>query len=108
MIKTGQSFRLIDIKEVAYFFSEDKITYVIHVSGKRYALDFSMDKLEGMVSPNSFFRVNQQFIINLTAIDEMHTHSKSRVKIILRPPSKQECVVSAEKSADFKKWLVGE
>ena len=108
LIKTGQSFRLVDIKEVAYFYSEDKITYVIHVNGKRYALDFSMDKIEGMVSPNSFFRVNRQFIINLTAIDEMHAHSKSRVKIILRPPSKQECVVSAEKSADFKKWLVGE
>lgn len=108
LIKIGQMFRLVEVKDAAYFYSEDKITYLIATNGKRHPLDMTMDKVESMVSPKQFFRINRQFIISISAIAEMHTHSKSRVKIVLNPPAKEEAVVSAEKSADFKKWLTGE
>jgi two-component system, LytTR family, response regulator LytT len=108
LIKIGQMFRLVEVKDTAYFYSEDKITYLIATNGKRHPLDVTMDKVENMVSPKQFFRINRQFIISVNAIAEMHAHSKSRVKVVLNPPAKEEAVVSAEKSADFKRWLTGE
>ena len=38
----------------------------------------------------------------------MHPYSKSRVKVELDPSTDLETIVSTERSAEFKKWLVGE
>ena len=109
LIRFNNSFRLVDMSDVAYFYTKDKICFLISRStGKRYPVDYPLDKLETMLDPAVFFRINRQFIIQVTAIKEMHTHSKSRVKIDLEPPTDLETVVSTERSAEFKKWLVGE
>jgi two-component system LytT family response regulator len=105
LIKSGQNFRVIEIKDIIYIMSEDKISYAVKSDGKRYALDFTMDKLENMLDPRLFFRVNRQFIITLKAISDIATHSKSRVKLTLMPLNKDNVVVSSEKSSDFKRWL---
>ena len=109
LIRFSNSFKLIDMSDVAYFYTKDKITFLISKStGKRFPADYPLDKLEGILNPEVFFRINRQFIINVAAIKEMHPYSKSRVKIDLDPPVDLETVVSTERSADFKKWLVGE
>lgn len=108
LIRTGQSYRIIELKEVSYFVSEDKISYAVKNDGKRYALDFTMDKLETMLPAKDFFRLNRQFIVTTRAIEEMTAYSKSRVKVKLSPKSKEDAVVSSERTGDFKKWLIGE
>lgn len=109
LIRFSNSFKLIDMKDVAYFYTKDKITFLVsRSSGKRYPADYPLDKLEGIIDPEVFFRINRQFIINVAAIKEMHPYSKSRVKIDLDPPVELETVVSTERSAEFKRWLVGE
>lgn len=108
LIRFGQSIRLVDLSEIAYFYSEGKITFLVTNEGKRYPVDYSLDKLEEMVDQERFFRINRQFIIGVEAIREMHAYSKSRVKIDLSPPCELDTIVSTEKSPLFKKWLTGE
>jgi DNA-binding LytR/AlgR family response regulator len=107
LIKSGQNYRIVELRDVAYFMSEDKISYAIKLDGKRTALDFTMDKLETMLSPKSFFRLNRQFIVTPRSIEEMTAYSKSRVKVKLLPKNKEEPVVSSERTSDFKRWLIG-
>lgn len=76
-------------------------------SGKRYPIEPSLEKLEEIADPRSFFRINRQFIVNIESIKEMYSYSKSRVKLILDPPIDKETVVSTERSPIFKKWLLG-
>lgn len=108
LIRFGQNIRIVSIEEIAYFYTQDKITFLNTFSNKRYPVDYSLEKLEEMIDPAVFFRINRQFIININAIDEMYAYSKSRVKIELNPPCDQKTVVSTERSPVFKKWLVGE
>jgi two-component system LytT family response regulator len=109
LIRFGTSIKLVEMSDAAYFYTKDKITFVVTRStGKRFPVDYPLDKLEGMLDPAMFFRINRQFIISVAAIKEMHPYSKSRVKIDLDPPTELETVVSTERSAEFKKWLVGE
>jgi DNA-binding LytR/AlgR family response regulator len=75
-------------------------------TGRRYPTDYTLDKLEELLDPSIFFRINRQFIVGIKSIKEMQMHSKGRVKIDLEPESDQETVVSVERSAAFKKWLV--
>jgi two-component system LytT family response regulator len=109
LIRFGNSIKLADMADAAYFYTKDKITFlVLRSTGKRFPIDHPLDKLEGLLDPTHFFRINRQFIINIAAIREMHPYSKSRVKVELDPPTDLETIVSAERSAEFKKWLVGE
>lgn len=108
LVKIGQQIKLINIDEAAYFFSQNKITYLVAYNGKKYPVDYSLEAVEGMVDPKHFFRINRQFIIHINAINEMIAFSKSRVKVHLNPPSDLETIVSTERSPQFKKWLIGE
>ncbi len=109
LIRFGHSLKLVDLSDAAYFYTKDKITFLItRSSSKRYPVDYPLDKLEEMLDKKVFFRINRQFIVNVNAIREMHPYSKSRVKVDLDPPTELETIVSTERSAEFKKWLVGE
>ncbi len=109
LIRFSNSIKLVDMSDAAYFYTKDKITFLVSRStGKRFPVDYPLDKLESLLDPAVFFRINRQFIINVAAIKEMHPYSKSRVKVVLEPGTDQDTIVSTERSAEFKRWLVGE
>ncbi|MCD4768620.1 MAG: LytTR family transcriptional regulator DNA-binding domain-containing protein, partial [Bacteroidales bacterium] len=64
-----------------------------------------LDKLENIVNPKDFFRVNRQFIVNISSIENMYSLSKSRIKIELKPKPDNEIIVSYNRMSDFRKWL---
>ncbi len=108
LIRLGQQMKLLEIKDAAYFYTQDKITFLQTYTGRRYPVDYSLEKLEELVDGRAFFRINRQFIINIDAISEMYAYSKSRVKLILNPPIDESIIVSTERSPHFKKWLTGD
>jgi two-component system LytT family response regulator len=107
LVRMGQSIKLIDLDNVNYFYSKDKISFAILPGNKRYPIDQSLDQIEQMVDPMHYFRINRQFIVKMSAIDEMIAYSKSRVKLKLIPPTDEDAIVSKERSPEFKKWLTG-
>ncbi len=107
LIRFGQQIRVVETKEVAYFYTQDKVTFLVTFEGKRYPIDTSLEKLEEEIDALRFFRINRQFIVSLESIGEMYAYSKSRVKIDLKPTSEVETIVSTDRSPVFKKWLVG-
>lgn len=107
LIRMGNSFKLVEINESVYFYTRNKITFLVSGdTGKRYPTDYTLDKLEELLNPALFFRINRQFIVGIKSIREMQMYSKGRVKIDLEPETDQETIVSVERSAAFKKWLV--
>jgi two-component system response regulator LytT len=107
LIRMGQSLRLIHQQDIAYFYTADKITFLMTREGRKYPIDYTLENLEELIDPGNFFRINRQYIIRMDAIRQMHAHTKARVKIELAPPAPEEVVVSTEKSPLFKKWLEG-
>lgn len=105
VVKYGEHLKTISVDDIAYFHTEDKITFLTLREGRHYVVDFNLDQLDSMLDKRNFFRINRQFIISIRSIAEMFTYSKSRVLIKLNPPSKHETIVSAERSAAFKAWL---
>jgi two-component system, LytTR family, response regulator LytT len=108
IIRYGEHMKTVQVADIAYIYSENRISFAMLKKGKRFALDFNMDQLEEMLNPKHFFRINRQFIISYDAITEMLTYSKSRVLVKLNPPTKEETIVSTERSASFKAWLAGD
>jgi two-component system LytT family response regulator len=109
LVKIGQTMKIVDLNESAYFYSQDKMTFAISKEGKRYPIDETLEQLEGRLDPTRFFRINRQLIVCIDAIEEMYAYSKSRVKIKLNPAFTQgDAIVSTERSPFFKRWLTGE
>ena len=107
VVKYGQKIKTIEINKTAYFYTTEKVVFLCTFDNCNFPIDYNLDTLESMVNPKDFFRINRQFIINIKAIDQMFSYSKSRVKILLKPPSPIETIVSTDRSGKFKSWLSG-
>jgi DNA-binding LytR/AlgR family response regulator len=105
VVRYGEHIKTINIEDVAYFYTEDKVNFLCTKEGRRFVIDFNLDSLEDTLDPKTFFRINRQYIISIHSIGEMLAYTKSRVLIKLLPPAKHETIVSTERSADFKLWL---
>ena len=107
VVKYGQKIKTIEIENTAYFYTTQKVVFLCTFDSNNYPIDYNLDGLEDMLNPKIFFRINRQFIINIKAIDQMFSYSKSRVKVLLNPPSTIETIVSTDRSGKFKSWLSG-
>ena len=105
LVKVGPKIALVKLEDVAYFYSQNKITFLVTKEGRRYPLDKSLEYVENNLFDESFFRVNRQYIIHMDALNGMVSHTKGRVKLTLKPPIEDDIVVSTERSPRFKKWL---
>lgn len=105
MVYRGDRVKSIPTSSIAYFFAEGKYVYLLTGDGTEFMVDYTLEKLESLLNPEDFFRINRQFIIHIDAISDMISYTKGRLNVILNPASKKEAIVSIERASDFKKWL---
>ncbi len=105
LIQSGRRIKTVKIEQIAYFYSTGKDVFLCTWENKNYSMDYSLDKLENMLPPDRFFRINRKFLIHLDSIRNMYVLSKSRIKVELDPESEEETYVSFNKSSEFRKWL---
>ncbi len=107
LIRFGDTFKAIDVSEIAFFYIRDRTNYLCTFEGTEYPVDQNLDQLDSLLDPTQFFRINRQYIINIKSIFRMVSYPKSRVKLELKPPVKDDIIVSSERSPAFKSWLEG-
>ena len=105
LIKKGETFKYITIDEVAYFFSDGGLTFLMDQKGSRYVVDDKLDILETIVDPRYFFRVNRKFIIRESSIKKISAYFNSRLILEILPSPKEDIIVARERVGDFKQWL---
>ncbi len=105
MVTVGTKIRSIEVADIAYFYSDEKITFMVTREGQNLPIDFSLDKLTTLLNPQQFFRANRQFLVGFGAVQTVHTQFKGKLKLDLAPKSKLEVFVSGDRMTDFKEWL---
>ncbi len=105
LIKKGDQFKYLKIKDVAYFYSENGLSFLIDHKGARYVIDDKIDTLEHELSPKQFFRINRKFVVGESAVSKISNYFNSRLILELQPSSKEEVIVARERVPKFKKWL---
>lgn len=104
-VKVGQHLKLINIDDIECFYSENKGTYLYTSEGRNYLLDNTLDDLKEELEPQTFFRINRKFYININAIKDMVSYTNSRLQIKLNTYHEQDVIVARERVKDFKLWL---
>lgn len=105
LVKQGQRMIPIISSEVAYFFTKEKLNFLLTKDNRRYQIDFTMEELEKTLNPKDFFRANRQFIVNYTAVAKVSQDYNAKLKLNLTPPPIEEVVISREKAMEFRHWL---
>ena len=105
IVRYAQKIKSINTNEIAYFYVKNENVFLCTKGNNNYPVDYSLDKLDNIINPKDFFRINRQFIVNISSIEKMYSLSKSRIKIELNPKPDTEIIVSYSRVSDFKKWL---
>jgi hypothetical protein len=81
LVKMGDNIISIKTDDVFHFTAEDGITLMVTSNNKRYPIDYTLDQLEGAVSPDLFFRINRKVLISMNSIQKVSSYFNSRLKI---------------------------
>lgn len=105
LAKAGQRMFFVETSEVQYFQADDKIVYLVDKDGNKLMVDYTLERLEGLLNPKEFFRLNRQYIARYSSIAQIKPYVNSRLKLLLRNGSKtEEVVLSRERVHEFKTW----
>lgn len=103
--KIGQNMQVIKVDEVAYFLSEEGVTFLYTLKGKRLIVEYTLTELEELLDPNSFYRANRQLLVHIQSIEKIAPYFKGRLIISLNPSLNEQQTISQNKASEFKDWL---
>ena len=103
--QVGQHLKLVEVADIACFYSENKATYMHCFSGRNYPIDIPLEHLEDELDPEQFYRINRKCILNINAIKDIVSYTNSRLEIKLENFNEFQLIVSRERVKDFKTWL---
>lgn len=92
-------------EEIAYIYTENTITYVVDIHGKKSTTNASLDELYTGLNASFFYRANRQFIIAISSIQKIIRYGNSQLKIVVNPNSEIDIIIGKNKAAEFKQWL---
>ncbi len=107
LAQRGTTFQPVAIADVAYFFSENKLTFLVTRAGERCLVNEPLTTLAGELNPAQFFRLNRNFLAHVAAVKNFTPVGKGRLSVQLFPRSTEEVLVSQENGSAFRAWAGG-
>ena len=95
----------ISTAEIAYVYSEEKSNYLVAFDSHKYIIDSSLDVIIEELNPAVFFRISRGCIIAINAISSIIKQMGGRLKIISKPESSFDMMVSRSRVDDFLEWM---
>ncbi|MCI7139684.1 LytTR family DNA-binding domain-containing protein [Alistipes sp.] len=105
LIAKADRFLTLPVEEIAYFYSENKMTTAMTFAGRNHIVDLPLSRLEEQLDPDLFFRANRQVLLSVGAIERIEPYFNGKVSVTVRPPHKEKITVSEERVSLFKAWL---
>ena len=99
--------RLIPVKteKILWIQTENELCTAQCADGNCYSLDGTLERLMEQLNPDDFYRANRQFVVNRSAILEVHFYFNGRLNLKLEFPPKDKVLISKAKVSEFKNWM---
>ena len=109
LIRLNDRIVPVSVRDIAYFYSEAKNSYIVTRDGKSYVMDDSLDAIEAGLDPKAFFRISRGAIIDENVIDSASKLLGGRLRLSLASgiPSATDLTVSRARADAFLQWLEG-
>lgn len=105
LISSGEKLITLQVSDIAYFYSENKLTFAVTHKNREYLIDLALDRLCEQLDPDRFFRTNRQTLVCIDAIQRIESYFLGKAVVHVQPPFRDKIIVSKDKMASFKMWL---
>jgi two-component system, LytTR family, response regulator LytT len=105
LIRFREKIYPIFVTDIAFVYLENETTYLYNFKGEKHPLFKSLDVVESSVSPDDFYRINRQMLINRKAIKDIETYFNQRLVVHLTVPTPEKALVSRQKVTTFLDWV---
>jgi DNA-binding LytR/AlgR family response regulator len=105
LVNKGNKYLSVPISEIACFYSEDKVSFILTFDRQRYFWNQSLDEIEQSLSPDLFFRANRSLLLCAECIESFEQGFNGKLSLQLNPQPEGDHGVSREKAQAFKQWL---
>lgn len=105
LIQGHSSYSKLDVSDIAYFYSENKITFAVTFAQKEHIVNFPLEELEGELPKSDFFRLNRKYLANIKAIQSFEDFFAGKLIVHLTVPTPDKITISRLKNTAFKEWM---
>jgi DNA-binding LytR/AlgR family response regulator len=106
LVKKGNEYQTCRISDVAYFFSDHKLVFLVDKENRKYLTAArSLSELQDQLDRNIFYRANRKFIVNVNYIQVFSMADSSRIRLKLLLPVNEPILISQQNTACFKQWM---
>lgn len=105
VIKVGEHLKTIEVKNILYFYSQEKATFCHTTDGRNHIIDFTLEQLETLVDPADYFRMNRKYLVRNDGIQDIIAYTNSRLRLVLKNSQDSDVIVARERVLEFRQWL---
>ncbi len=105
-VKNGKTEMILPYNDIAGFYIAGDYVTCSTISGKKFLLDQSIDKIEADLPALLFFRLNRQFLLHRRLITGFQKMENGKLDVLIMPSKNiiSPLSVSRIKAASFKEW----
>jgi DNA-binding LytR/AlgR family response regulator len=104
--KRGTEYHVLELQDIAYFFTEHKVVFVRDHGGRQLMLDGTLGDWQEKVDRNMFFRINRKYLASVKSIEKFKPDN-GKIHVYLKPEMNEEIYVSKESAPAFREWIQG-
>lgn len=103
--RMGDQIKHIPIEDVAWFYAEDNVVFLVTKANNRYIIDYTLDQACLQLDPSRYFRINRGFVAAIQSIGKVSRYFNGRLLVELLPAAPEPVYVSRAKAQEFIDWL---
>lgn len=104
-VRFGDSYASLPMERVSHFISDGGVTMAVSDSGEKFQVDYTIESLEAVLDPKTFFRATRGCIVSINSIDKVSRYFNSRLKLFLKGQRDSGLVLSRARVPEFLKWM---
>jgi DNA-binding LytR/AlgR family response regulator len=106
IVKKGIEFQSIKTEDVAFFYTEHKLVFLVDKEGKKFMTHAgNLSELMAQLNTKMFYRANRKYIININYIKKYKPLNRVKLEVELVIAASEPIVISQENTSDFKTWI---
>lgn len=105
MVFGQNKYQSVPVTDIVLFAVRNESTYILAMDGREYPLQLSLEEISRSVSPDDFFRINRQSVVNFHFIKEVEHYFARKLLVRLKVSSAEKLLVGREKATAFLSWL---
>ncbi|TWV95639.1 LytR/AlgR family response regulator transcription factor [Chitinophaga pinensis] len=90
---------------IAFFYIKHEATMIKTFDQQEYSVNQSLDQIYSLLSPEQFFRLNRQYLVNFHAVKEVEHYFARKLLVTLSIPTPEKLLVNKEKVQNFLTWM---